>query len=220
MFVNDFIYKFKLRNLIVKIAETEFEYKMFVNKLDMKSNYIKELDKKQKKNKKIMKELHFQKYRLARKLKQKDEDMEIDFKMKQISSGPVDGLNFLNTDEEMDPKDDLVDNQKITTIRPARPKNQKVSSKMRIFEDIDEGNKPGVENFLVKCSPVEVTENEEMKMAEIECVDDNQNEGIDDIFEEIANSMPTTNKENMVDKTLLDFDKSICVEKKIKTPFD
>ena len=238
MFETEFAFKFRLRNLVVEVIETELEYKMYINKKDMKISYVKESEKKKKKNRKILQELEFEKYRLARKLREASEQLETNFHMKKmVEQSRLRGSNFQNNDTDFfefaDESGNVQKNQQMrmkkekTTIRPARVKQEKVGSKMRIFEELSEQDLKTNEEKIIPLDSFNDT-NQDMEIKEmvkkrqfISEVSSRHDESrnLDSIFEDGVNNVSGPNTNSRAEKTLIDFDESV-LEKQIKTPFD
>ena len=199
---------------------------MTVASVDMKGSFIREKEKKKKRNKKIMSELQAEKKKLSEQMRRDDDQLELQFRIKQ-----------LNMDEEPSPEvepgsNDQFDIKAImeqnrldqkTTVQPVSKKHSKASAKMKIFDDSEEHKDVVVVNHLKmkQADEEEEEEVEELKEAGVVVKEEEKKEEIDRMFEEFADSMISVKKEeSKVDETLLDFDKSICQERKIVTPFD
>lgn len=234
MFKTDFEFKFRLRNLVVEVIETELEYKLLVNKKNMKSSFVREFEKKRKKNQRILKELEFEKYHLARKLKQADQQLEMNFHMKKLAlesklnKGKFQNndLNFVhlgNKSQNSENTQQTKMKKEKTTIKPAREKKKKMGSKMKIFEEFSEKEKETIEEEMFRMKSFDSSNEElvKMKMAPIlkENTQSEEPSNLDSMFEEFANDVPAPKKNSQVDKTLIDFEKTF-LDDKIKTPFD
>lgn len=223
------------------MVETELEYKLFVNRKDMKASFVRELERKKKKNKKIMREIHFKKYQLERKLEQADRELEMNFPLKSIArsvSQMESELQKSGSDlfDSRSPRGDFPGGNaagvtvEATTVRPARAKNPKPGSQMRIFEDSSEKDRRSkhYEDFRLD-DPSNFEQGGELDFKEIkhkrgaapvESTAPREPEILDSIFDEIANSTLKAKPPKEMDRTLVDFDKSFAADKEIKTPFD